>query len=249
MHLAGSWCRNYVLGVNHSHSSSNSNSNPLPVAIGSLRYVSLGDSSGVGIGAGGDGGYPARLVRRLRSLGLDVQHTNEAESGATSDDVVRGQLEWTKRFGTTLCNSVDVVTLGIGGNDLWRLVSPARFAANLDTIAEAVAPTGTTLIVANVIDMSLAPAATLAERMLGIGPAMIRARVIEMNAEVAALAEKHAHVRVVDLFAFSQREIPHHPEYFASDGFHPSRHGYDRWAELMWPELERIAQAKAARVA
>lgn len=224
-------------------------SNSPHVSIGSLRYVSLGDSSGVGIGAGGDGGYPARLARRLRSLGLEVQHTNEAESGATSDDVVRDQLAWTKRLGTTLSNGVDVVTLGIGGNDLWRLVSPARFGENLDTIATAVAPTSAVLVVANVIDMALAPAASLAERMLGIGPAMIRARVVEMNEEVAALAERHDHVRLVDLFSFSQREIPHHPEYFASDGFHPSKHGYDRWADLMWPELERLAQSKVARVA
>jgi acyl-CoA thioesterase-1 len=203
----------------------------------------------VGIGSGADGGYPARLARRLRLLGIDVQHSNEAESGATSDDVVRSQLAWTQRLGGTLANHVDLVTLGIGGNDLWRLVSPSRFGENLDAIANAVAPTGAVLVVANVIDMSLAPAAALAERMLGIGPAMIRARVLEMNREVETLGEDHDHVRIVDLFSFSQREIPSHPEYFASDGFHPSRAGYDRWAELMWPELERLAQSKVARVA
>jgi acyl-CoA thioesterase I len=221
----------------------------LPTSIGSLRYVSLGDSSGVGIGAGGDGGYPARLAKRLRQLGVDVKHTNEAESGATSDDVVRSQLAWTQRLGNTIANGVDVVTLGIGGNDLWRLVPPSRFGENLDTIAAAIAPTGAVLVVANVIDMSLAPAASLAERMLGIGQAMIRARVVEMNREVATLGEEHDHVRVVDLYSFSQREIPLHPEYFASDGFHPSKDGYDRWADLMWPELERLAQSKMARVA
>lgn len=221
----------------------------ISTSIGSLRYVSLGDSSGVGIGAGGDGGYPARLARRLRALGVDVQHTNEAESGATSDDVVRSQLGWTQRLGTTIANGVDVVTLGIGGNDLWRLVSPSRFGDNLEAVASAVAPTGAVLVVSNVIDMSLAPAASLAERTLGIGRAMIRARVVEMNREVSALADDHDHVRVVDLYSFSQREIPSHPHYFASDGFHPSSAGYDRWAELMWPELERLAQSKAAKVA
>lgn len=206
--------------------------------MASLRYVSLGDSSGVGIGAGGDGGYPARLTRRLRALGMDVAHANQAESGATSHDVVRGQLTWTRGAGTST-RAADFVTLGIGGNDLWHLVPSARFGENLRAIVSAVLATGAELVVTNVIDLSLAPAAALADRMLGIGPEVIRQRVRAMNIEVDGLAGERVHV--VDLFSFSHREIPRHPEYVASDGFHPSAQGYDRWAELMWPDVERVA--------
>src|SRR5690242_17677506 len=56
-----------------------------------VNYVALGDSSAVGVGAR-EGGYPARLARRLRAEGADVDLMNLGVSGATSADVLRGQL-------------------------------------------------------------------------------------------------------------------------------------------------------------
>jgi acyl-CoA thioesterase-1 len=207
--------------------------------VKSIRYVSLGDSSGVGVGAGADGGYPARLARKLSEAGYDVAHARRSESGATSDDVVRSQLGWTRAPRPGNGRVVELVTLGIGGNDLWRMVPVDRFAANLRTIADAVVQTGASLVVTNVIDLSLAPAAALADRMLGIGADTIRERIHEMNRAFATLANERVHV--VDLFAFSSRELPAHPEYFSGDGFHPSAQGYDRWAELMWPAVSAVA--------
>jgi lysophospholipase L1-like esterase len=32
--------------------------------------------------------------------------------------------------------------------------------------------------------------------------------------------------------------IPAHPEFFSSDGFHPSEQGYEFWAVKMWPSLK-----------
>jgi lysophospholipase L1-like esterase len=75
---------------------------------------------------------------------------------------------------------------------------------------------------------------------LGLSRAQVTERVREFNAHLYALA-KRPKFEVVDLFAFSQRELPIHPEYFCPDGFHPSRAGYDRWAELCWPAVERAA--------
>jgi lysophospholipase L1-like esterase len=31
-----------------------------------------------------------------------------------------------------------------------------------------------------------------------------------------------------------------HPEYFSSDGFHPSDKGYELWATQMWPTVARV---------
>ena len=47
---------------------------------------------------------------------------------------------------------------------------------------------------------------------------------------------------VVDLFSFTHRTVPGHPELFSADGFHPSSLGYDAWAEVMWPSVEAAAR-------
>ena len=57
----------------------------------SLRYVALGDSSGVGVGAR-NGGYVEHLFQRLRRVRAGVGLLNLAMSGATSATVLSGQL-------------------------------------------------------------------------------------------------------------------------------------------------------------
>ncbi len=54
---------------------------------------------------------------------------------------------------------------------------------------------------------------------------------------------------MVDLFTFSQTELAGRQEYFCGDGFHPSAKGYDRWAEVMWPAVERAASKWKSRAA
>lgn len=205
-----------------------------------FRYVSLGDSSGVGVGATRGGGYPERLYQRLKLHGVPVGILNLAKSGATSIDVVRDQVEH------AASKQPHLVTLGIGNNDLWRLVSFEEFSENLERIAKTLAPTGAQVVVSNVIDLSLAPAATAAEQWLGVPKEAIHDRAVELNRAFEALA-RYPRFTVVDLFGLSRREVPSHPEYFCGDGFHPSSEGYERWAELMWPPVERAAREWMAK--
>jgi lysophospholipase L1-like esterase len=207
-----------------------------------LHLVSLGDSSGVGVGAGLDGGYPARLERRLNREGIPATLVNLAQSGATSADVVRHQAARLAR------SHADVVTLGIGGNDLWRLVPVATFAENLERIADVVEAHAERpwLVVGNIIDLSLAPIAAMAQAFIGVGQELIHERVLELNHAVQALAVRDR-VTVVDLFAASRAELARGRHLFADDGFHPSAQGYDRWAELMWPAVESASRTRASR--
>jgi lysophospholipase L1-like esterase len=195
-----------------------------------LHYVALGDSTAVGVGAGGDGGYPARLRRRLEASGRPVALRNLGRSGATSGDLLPGLA------GRAAAGEPALVTLGIGTNDLWRLVPVERFAANLEAVADRLEATGAAVVCCNVVDLAHAPIARMCEAMLGIPATALSERARALNAHVAALARR-PRFTVVDLHALGD-ELPRHPEYFSADGFHPSAAGYERWADLMWPAVE-----------
>lgn len=195
-----------------------------------FRYVALGDSTAAGVGAGGVG-YPELLYRRMKALGWPAGILNLAQSGSVSSDVAKYQL------GRAVSVAPDVVTIGIGGNDLWRLVSPASFEAQLTAIADALARTTAQVVVSNLIDLGHAPIAKGAMSMMGIPPAIISSRVAALNGHLAALAQR-PRFTVVDLHSLGEAELATHPEFFCDDGFHPSIAGYQRWADLLFPAIE-----------
>jgi len=200
-----------------------------------FRYVALGDSTGLGIGDQSDGGYPERLFRRLKSAGLNAGILNLAQSGATSREVVQGQVQKAVSMRPSL------VTLGVGTNDLWRMVPLGTFEMNLKLIANQLEASGAEIVVSGLVDLTQAPIAGLVETFLRIPRALFSRRVNELNERLNALARR-PRFTVVDMFSFSARELASHPEYFSQDGFHPSSAGYDRWAELMWPAVQGAAE-------
>lgn len=204
--------------------------------MGLFRYVALGDSSAVGVGAGRDGGYPERVFQHLRQTGAPVGFLNLGVSGATTGDLREGPLA------RVSAKQPHLVTLGIGSNDAWRLVAADEFEANLRDIAEVLASTGARVLVCNLIDLAFAPAAAVAQAWTGISPSAFTERVRALNRSLEAIAGR-PRFQVVDLFAFSQRELPGHPEYFCEDGFHPSAAGYDRWAELCFGPARAALEA------
>jgi lysophospholipase L1-like esterase len=133
-----------------------------------------------------------------------------------------------------------LVTLGIGTNDLWRMVPLGTFEMNLKLIANQLEASGAEIVVSNLIDLTQAPIAGLVDAFLNVPRALFVRRVLEMNERLSALARR-PRFTLVDLFALSARELSTHPEYFSPDGFHPSAAGYDRWAELMWPAVQAVA--------
>jgi lysophospholipase L1-like esterase len=150
-----------------------------------VRFASLGDSSGVGVGAGFDGGYPARVAARLQQRGVAVTAHNVAESGATSSDLVRSQL------GPAVRGRPDLVSVGIGGNDLWRMVPVASYQRNLQTIADGLGTVaGVDVVFVHIVDLSLAPIAAMAEGLVGVSRAQIAERVDELNAALATVVDR-----------------------------------------------------------
>src|SRR5689334_18678794 len=115
-----------------------------------LVYVALGDSTGAGVGAV-NGGYVARLHRRILGERRAAQLANLCVSGATTADVLRGQLE------NGVAKNPQLVTLGIGINDVSHGVSLAQFAQNYDRILSTLTQKTTAhVVVSNIPDVSTA---------------------------------------------------------------------------------------------
>lgn len=193
----------------------------------SISYVSLGDSTAVGVGAMRGGGYPERLASRLRREGLSVGLSNLGQSGARIRDVFTGQVKRAVAAQPTL------VTLGIGTNDIWRGTSVEDFQDDLDRIARRLKQTGAPLVVSNIADMALAPVARL------VPSALYEGRIEPFNAAIADVARAHG-LHLVDLYTASKDLIPRNPHFFSGDGFHPSEEGYEEWADLMLPVVRTL---------
>ncbi|HEY8211564.1 MAG TPA: SGNH/GDSL hydrolase family protein [Myxococcaceae bacterium] len=209
-----------------------------------LKYVALGDSTGAGVGAGGEG-YPELLFQRLKAEGYPAGILNLAQSGSTTREVVGGQVQ------KAVSKSPHLVTLGVGTNDLWKMVPVDTFRMNLKLIANALEKSGAEVIVSNITDLSLAPVAAVVEAFIRIPKAMFAARLGQLNEALGALARR-PRFTVVDVYAQSRAELagPGGAELFSPDGFHPSAKGYQRWAELLWPPVEAVAKRwRAAQAA
>jgi len=194
---------------------------------GPIVYVALGDSTGSGVGAT-NGGYVARLFRRLSDARSGSELLNLCVSGATTEDVLRGQLQ------TGVDKSPQLVTVGIGINDIGHGFTIEQFAKNFDEILSTLKQkTQAEIVVTNIPDISSAPRIPSSMR------AEYQRQIERFNERLEEIAQRHG-VTVFDIHSITSRELPSHPEYFSSDGFHPSDEGYELWADQMWPTLARV---------
>ncbi len=197
---------------------------------GPIVYVGLGDSTGAGVGAA-EGGYVARLHQRILENRPESPLINLCVSGATTADVVRGQLH------QGVAKNPDLVTLGIGINDIGHNFTIEQFAENYERILSTLKEkTQAQIVLTNIPNISSAP----------VVPASMRDRyhqqIVSFNERLHEIANRHG-VTVFDIYSITSRELPAHPEYFSRDGFHPSDKGYELWANEMWPTIARVIGA------
>ncbi|HEX8473061.1 MAG TPA: SGNH/GDSL hydrolase family protein [Pyrinomonadaceae bacterium] len=189
-------------------------------------YMALGDSTCLGVGARKDGGYAARILTRIRQARPESQLINLCRAGATANTVLREQTNQKDSVHPTL------ITLSVGGNDLIRGVEEGAFAEKFEEIVLRLKEFGVPIVVTNLPDISLAPALPASMRE------DVRRRAIVFNARIGEIAKRHG-LLSVDLYGMSREVIPAHPEFFSTDGFHPSDAGYEFWVEMMWPEVKK----------
>jgi acyl-CoA thioesterase I len=194
-----------------------------------IKYVALGDSTGVGVGARA-GGYPDRLFRKIISLRPESKLVNLCVSGATSSDVLRAQL------GRVADIAPDLVTLGVGINDIGHGVPIDVFERNYDQILSLLkVRTNAKLVVTNIPEISSAP------RIPAFARDQYRVLITQYNQRLEEVAARHGAI-IFDVHKITRDELPAHPEYFSSDGFHPSDEGYALWADSMWPTIAAVLQ-------
>lgn len=194
-----------------------------------LVYVALGDSTVQGVGASSAAvTYVARLRERLLAVYPHARTTNLGVAGATSGDVVAGQLE------RAIALAPDLVTLSIGPNDITGRVSAREYERHVDTIFTRLRKETPAVVVVNLLpDLAVTP-------RFRTDPAreIVGRLSVEFNDVLGRRAREHG-VEVVDLYGPSRAEVMARPELVASDGYHPSDLGYARWAELLWEGIER----------
>jgi lysophospholipase L1-like esterase len=114
-----------------------------------LRFASLGDSATVGIGDPVPGGWRgwSRLLSSALATAYDVSYCNLAVSGATSTDVLHGQLA------DAVAHRPHLASLVVGVNNTMRAGwHPDRVHEELMTCASALHEAGATLLTARFHD-------------------------------------------------------------------------------------------------
>ena len=184
---------------------------------GPINYLALGDSTGAGVGAR-NGGYVARIFKRILAERPDAKLTNLCVSGATTSDVLQGQLA------RGVAIKPNLVTLGIGINDIGHGVSLEAFAQNFEAILTTLRnETQARIVVTNIPDISSAP------RIPEFARSEYKHLIEAFNERLESIAARYD-VTVFDVHKITHEQLPAHPEFFSSDGFHPSDAGYELWA-------------------
>ena len=198
-----------------------------PMTNSPIVYVALGDSTGAGVGAR-EGGYVARLFNRVLERRPGSKLSNLCVSGATTEDLLRGQLD----RGVAL--NPDLVTVGIGINDIGHGFTLEQFAKNYEAIISTLKQkTHAQIVVTNIPDISSAP------RIPGALRSEYQRQIEQFSERLGEIANRYG-VTVFDINTITKAELPSHPEYFSADGFHPSDKGYELWASTMWPTVDEV---------
>jgi lysophospholipase L1-like esterase len=197
---------------------------PTPSPTAAVRYVAIGASDTVGVGATdpATGSWPARVAKLLPPGSAFV---NVGVSGSIALQARTAQVPG------AVAQRPTIVSVWLAVNDMNATIEPASFANDLGAIVDAlVSGTDAKVFVGNVPDVRPVPAYKDADKVALFG--LINA----YNAAIAAIVAKHpGRVVLVDLFTGSAPLVS--TLTVSGDGFHPSDAGYqliaDRFIEAM----------------
>ena len=194
-----------------------------------LRYLALGDSYTIGVGASDEHhNFPTLLSRKLSAAtGRLVRLTNPAVDGYTTDDLIREELDHLDQV------APDYVSILIGANDAARGRPRAEYQGSLVWIYDVIAARGlapTRVVAISIPDWSAAPAAQRFGR-----PEQLRLVIDGFN----ALARSEAAARGflwVDVSELSRSRMGE-KGWLARDRLHPGDAHYAAWAEMIWDQV------------
>ncbi|MDX2186668.1 MAG: arylesterase [Opitutaceae bacterium] len=175
----------------------------------------VGDSLTAGYGVDPDEAYPALLQRKIDEARLPWRVVNAGVSGDTTAGGLR-RMDWLLR------QSVDLVVVGLGGNDGLRGIPPATTEKNLLGIIEKVRARSPNAHIV-VAGMQMPP---------NMGP--------EFRSEFAAVFPRVASATQATLIPFLLEGVGGDPALNLPDGIHPTPAGHVRIAETVWQYLHPL---------
>ena len=197
---------------------------PTPTASPAVRYVAIGASDTVGIGATdpATGSWPARVATLLPPGSAFV---NVGVSGSVAIQAKDGQLPG------AVAQKPTVVSIWLAVNDMNATIQPASYRDALAAIVDGlVARTDAKIFVGNVPDVRGVPAYKDADKNV------LFQQITAYNDTIAQIVKSApGRVFLVDLFTGSAPLVS--TITVSGDGFHPSDEGYkliaDRFAAAM----------------
>jgi lysophospholipase L1-like esterase len=202
-----------------------------------LRFVALGDSYTIGTAVDSAVGWPAQVVRRLRTAGgPEGPRSQELELVAnlgvnsyTSADVIRDELPELDRLQPAFAS------LLIGINDVVQGVPATTYEANLRIILERLLGR----LPANRVVTVSVPDYTVTPHGADYGDPRQQSREIEAFNAIMARQSDQRGLRHVDIFDLSLRAGADR-SLVAADGLHPSGAQYALWAERIAPVVAKL---------
>ncbi len=188
-------------------------SSPTPTAAPAVRYVAIGASDTIGIGATDpvNGSWPARVAGLLPP---GSAYVNVGVSGSVAVQAKDAQLPG------AIAQRPTVVSIWLAVNDMNATIEPASYRTALaDIVKELVTRTDAKVFVGNVPDLRGVPAYKDANKE------QLFALITAYNEAIMAVTKDHVgRVFLVDLFVGSAPLVS--TITVSGDGFHPSDEGY-----------------------
>ncbi|MCB0579390.1 MAG: SGNH/GDSL hydrolase family protein [Phaeodactylibacter sp.] len=193
-----------------------------------LRLLALGESTIAGVGvASHEEGFTGCLAAFLhRATGRPVEWQVLAKSGYTARKALRHLAPLLPT------DPLDLIVVGLGGNDTFELTSPRRWRSDVIQLVQAIRDKqpGAAILINNLPPVGQFPAFP-ASLQLALGSLVrLHGRAIR---DVPALFENvYYNSRPIALEEWQAKAPPGAgPEAFFSDGVHPSGLTYRLWAE------------------
>jgi lysophospholipase L1-like esterase len=193
-----------------------------------LTLLTIGESTIAGVGVEThDEGFTGSLARELASkLGENIKWKVYARSGYTAKRVTE------KIVPKITENAVDLIIIGLGGNDAFTLNTPQKWRKNTAELIEILQSRfkNTPIVFCNMPPIKEFPAFTpLIKFVLGnLGEILGE----ELEKVVAQYENVHYYARKIKIKDWNERlNLKGTPKDYFSDGVHPSKFTYQTWAK------------------
>ena len=175
----------------------------------------LGTSLTAGYGLPSEQAFPALVQRRIDEAGGDYEVVNAGVSGDTSAGGLR-RIDWLLR------QSIAVLVLELGGNDMLRGLDVPAMQANLASIIERT--------------REAHPSARVLVAGMRAAPNLGSQYAAAFDRSFADVAQRYD----AELIPFLLVGVAADPELNQPDGIHPTEAGHQILAETVWTSLEPL---------